>query len=213
MYDTNEEANQKLKQTVVLLKKSPVWIMEATGGHKKVELTHHNLRGGTVSKTPIFSPDWEFRDLGSRLGYANMIYGNLLEATYVQRAPVRQAHNTQGLSAKNLIITPLKGSQRLGIPQVNLDFNTFYPTAPFCDMLEGKYLQIEQIMNEFQKNMYVISRAFNREFAVRRADVGPFYLQYKGKDIGHTDDFYKWKIAPQFKYLNETLDHIKLKVA
>lgn len=79
-------------------------------------------------------------------------------------------------------------------------------------MFKLLYPNLQDIGVLFTKNNNVTSKAFTREFAVRKSDVGPMYLQYKGRDIGHSDDLYRWKIADQFKHLRETLDHINLKV-
>lgn len=215
MYDTSEEANQKLRHSVVLLKSDPVYIQISDGANKNVSLTFNNLKDGSTDKRCIWDKDWNFRDLGSYLGYANFDLGTgrHKEASYLSRMPVRQCSSTQGVCQRNLHIPPLKGSARLALGPHNLVWQGVYNTKPFVDMFSGKYPSFEDVKKEFEKNSWLISKAFTKEFAVRRADVGPFFLQYKGKDVGHSDDLYKWKVAKQFKYLEETMDHIKLKVA
>lgn len=216
MFDTSEEANQKLRHSVVLHRKEPVYIQEATGRGKSVNLHYTKI---AETSTPeircIFDPDWNFRDLGPHLGYANIDLGSggHKEACYITRMPVRQCSSTQGISQRNLHIPQLRGSSKLALGALQLSFQHIYNLKPFKDMLRDIYPDFESIKEEFKKSPWLISKAFTHEFAVRRADVGPFYLQYKGKDVGHSDDLYRWRIADQFSYLKETMDHINLRVA
>lgn len=214
MYDTHEEANQKLRHTVVLFNKSPVYIHEAGGSKDKVTLTFNYIRNGTTDMKPINSRDFEFRSLGGLVGYSNIELGagSYNETLYLTRMPVRQAHSTQGLSAKNISIPAMKGSAKFGVNPMRVEFSFIYPRTAFADMLEDKYPTLYSLEREFSKKSHLCSKAFHRQFAIRRDEVGPFYLQYRGKDIGHTDDFNKWKIAPQYDYLRETMDHLNLKV-
>lgn len=76
------------------------------------------------------------------------------------------------------------------------------------DALEDKYPTFTDIKSQFSSDNYLTSKAFNKHFAIRRHDVGPYYLEYKGKDIGYTQDFDKWKIAEDYKYLAESLEHL-----
>ncbi len=216
MYDTREEANQKLANTVVMYKNSPVYVRETGGqngsGGSKLTLLFKHLRTGSLDEACILDRSWEFRDLGSRLGYMNVDLGNggHKEASYVTRMGVRASHATQGLSQKNLNFKPLKGSNRLSLSPLNLTFPTIYCLPFFSDMLEMKYPDLKDISTQFSKNTSLISKAFSRQFAVRRDDVGPFYLQYRGKDVGYTDDFYRWKISPQYSFLSEQLEYNNL---
>lgn len=216
MYETHEEANQKLKATVVLFKKDPVYILEAGGGKKHVTLTFSYLEDQTKQeKKEINETGWNFRDLGSHLGYANFEGGikRHNEALFLTRMPVRQCSSTQGISQKNLNVPNFRGSHKLGLSPQGLSWNHVYLSKPFLRMLRDDYPDLRTISSQFSKDAWLTSKAFSREFAVRKDDVGPFYLQYKGKDIGYSDDLYRFKISPQFDYLRETMDHINLKVA
>lgn len=214
MYDTVEEANQKLRHTVVLYNKSSCFIQQATGS-KGLNLEFSTLRDGVILSKSINDKEFEFRNLGQKLGYANINLGNgsYNEALYLSRMPVRQSHSTQGISQKNLHIPSLRGSQKLSLSPYILSFQQVYTTTPFHDMMEDIFPGLDVIEKEMAKKNYVLSRAFDRQFCVRRDDVGPLYLQYRGRDIGHSDHFYRWKLASQFSYLNETLEHIHIKVA
>ena len=218
MFDTREEANQKLSSTVVLFKNAPVFIREANGSNgskgSKLTLLFKYLRSGKLDEAPILDKGWEFRNLGPRIGYLNYDQGNggLREASYVTRMGVRTSHNTQGLSQKNLKFTPLKGSKKLGLAGTALSFNSVNGSECFTNMLEQSYPTLKDIASEFSKSPWLISRAFDRQFAIRRDDVGPYYIQYRGKDIGHTTDLERFKIAEQYKYLQEQMEFNNLKV-
>lgn len=215
MYDTYNEANQKLSGTIVLYKNLPVWITEAEGQDKNVQLYFKELRTSRGNKACIWDKDWEFRNLGPRIGYANFDLGkgSYKEALYIQRMGVRQAHNTQGLSSKNLKMPNFKGNSKLSLPMTVAKFSNLYDKSGFLDMLEQKYPSLAQVATRFLKDPEVTSMAFNRQFGVRSHPVGPYYLTYRGKDIGYSDDFYKWKVSDPFKYLSETLDYLNLKTA
>lgn len=215
MFDTAEEANQKLRHSVVLLSKSPVFIQVAEGSKKSVTLIFSELGKKDIMKRCIWESDWNFRDLGSRLGYTNIDLGNgsYKEACYLSRMPVRQCSSTQGISQRNLYIPPLKGSSRLSLGPQQLVWQNVWNTGPFKDMFNGVYPDLPDIKKEFEKSPWLISKAFNKDFAIRRADVGPFYLQYKGRDVAHSDDLHSWKVAKQFLYLRESLEYTNLKVS
>lgn len=219
MYDNRDEANQKLSNTIVLYKDNPVLIRESGGqsGAKgsKLTLLFKYIRDGKTDEAPILDKGWEFRNLGPRVGYLNVDLGNgsYKESLYVTRMGVRASHNTQGLSHKNLKIPNLRGSKRLGLGPSPLNFNSVSMTPFFADMLEQKYPSVKDISTQFSKHSWLISRAFDRQFAIRRDDIGPFYLQYRGKDVAHSSDFEKWKVGDQYKYLQEQMEHINLKVA
>lgn len=210
MYDTKEEANQKLGQTVVLFQNQPAYIIEAVGKGTKLALRYQLMRKKEERSNFIQESGWEFRNLGQRLGYMNYAHGDssYKEALYTTRVAVRQAHNTQGLSHRNVRFPHLKGSARLGLERYQLNWQSVYPTEGFMDALEDKYPTFTDIKSQFSSDNYLTSKAFNKHFAIRRHDVGPYYLEYKGKDIGYTQDFDKWKIAEDYKYLAESLEHL-----
>lgn len=213
MYDTKDEANQKLSQSIVLFKKTPVFIRESGGssGNKgsKLTLIFKYVRDGKLDEALILDKAWEFRNLGPYIGYMNVDLGNgsYKEASYVTRAGVRASHNTQGLSQKNLKFNPLRGSKRLALGPSVLSFGMTHMTPFFADMMEQKYPTLKDVSSQFDKNPWLISKAFDRQFAVRRDDIGPFYLQYRGKDVGHSSDLDRWKIAPQYEYLQEQIEY------
>lgn len=212
MYDTNAEAKQKLASTIVLLEDTPVTVLDAKGDGDKLSLKYVRLRTGEEKWASIRDKGWEFRNLGSRLGYTNTDLSNYKEALYLTRMPVRKS--IQGLSTYNVSIPNFKGSDKLGLPKTRCDWSVACSRQTwFLDTLEGKYPGIPELISEFTKNPLLTSRAFNRKLAIRKTKVGPFYLEYRGKDIGYTEDFDRWNISKDFEHLRESLeDVVKLKV-
>ena len=213
MFDTREEANQKLSGTVVLFNNIPTYIYEAVGKGDSLKVRHMLLRDKKEQANYLREPGWDFKTVGSKLGYTNVSMGeqSYNEGMYVTRIPVRRTQSCQGLSSHNLRYNGLKGSRRLGLSSLSINWNSLYVAPYFLDTLEGRYPRLDDLGKDF-KNPWVISKAFDRSFSVRRPDVGPFYLEYKGKDIGHSDDLYRWRLAPQFDYLHETLEHLKVRI-
>jgi hypothetical protein len=214
VYDTREEAQQKLGSTVVLLDDTPVYVTDASDGGENLALHYIRLRSGKAGETRIRDKGWEFRNLGPHIGYANYsITGGHCEALYLSRMGVRASHNTQGISNKNLRIPPTKGSPKLGISGGNISFNSFYSKPEFLDMLEQKYPSFKDVSKHF-KSPNLISKAFNRQFAVKRPEnYGDFLLQYRGRDIGKSSDLEKFRLLPEYSYLQETLEFLDMKVS
>jgi hypothetical protein len=219
VYDTHEEATQKLGSTIVLFQGKPTYVIGGTGSKAKVSLKHYLVREDKEMSNPITDTNWEFRNLGSRLGYMNTRYSmgkdnkeHYKEALFVSRVAVRASHATQGLSSRNLKYGQLKGSSTIGVPPQYIEWDTLRSLPSFCDTLEGIFPAFSDITKQFSTDALASSLAFHKNFAIRKHDIGPFYLEYKGKDVGYTEDFNRWKFAEQYKYLQETLDDLKIQL-
>jgi hypothetical protein len=215
MYETKEEFNQKLAGCIVLLNNTPVSISEATGGSKtKINLNYTELRSKKSDVISAWDPGWDFRTLGSRLGYTNIDFGNgsYRQVLYLTRAAVRQASRTQGLSQNNVKYDGFKADPGRGLDYYKLTWNQLISGDWFTNTLERKYPSMEEIIEGF-KDKSLSSRAFDSKFAISKPSVGPFYLEYRGKDIGYSDDLFRWKLGEDFDYLRESLDHIGMKIA
>lgn len=215
MYDTKEEAHQKLTSCLCLFKGEPAYIENVHGSAKNVKLEYYNTRQKITGLENIQDPGWEFRELGPRVGYMNVNMGDksYKEAAYTVRSAVRIAHNTQCLSFKNMKIKPLRGAPHLNVHGgFQLDWLSVVKTDFAADMIEGKYPSLQDIRNQFLKDPYQTSMAFTREFAVFRDEVGPYYLEYKGRKIGYSEDMENWKVSEKNLYLAESLEHRNLKV-
>lgn len=218
MYDTKEEANQKLSNSIVLYDGKPVLIGEALGKGENLNLVFSDLRTGQLFQSPILDTKWEFRNLGERLGYYNVDNGveGHKEACYVSRMAVRNTHSCQGLSSRNLSLTPLRGSSRLGLGKINVSYQYHYKTKGFLDMLEQIYPSYLDVTSEFSTDPWLISKAFHRQFAIRkgdRNDMVPWILEYKGKRVGYSKDLSSWNVSEDYDYIKESLEYLNLKVA
>ena len=208
MYETQEEAQQKLASCLVLLRGSPVFIEEAIQKSNGVYLRYTSIRDKIAGVENIKNNEWEFRNLGHLLGYMNYTYGtkNYQESTYVVRSAVRNAHNTQGLSYRNIRLSRLRGDEAGGLPSMRPEWMNLCKDPCVADMLEGSYPSVSSFENLFE-NPYVISIAFDRDFSIFRHKIGPFYLEYKGKEIGYSEDLSSWKIGKRYNHLRESLEH------
>lgn len=215
MYETREEAHQKLSDTIVIYQDKPHYIRETKGDTLKYSLVHRYLKKGSkYEETDPSSKEWDFRNLGKRLGYFNYVSSDeaYQQALYVVRLSIRKCQSTQGLSTYNTKISSLKKSPRLNLVGRKVDLTEVKESQDFINMMEGVYPLISDIKKEFSENPYLSSKAFSRQFSVYKHDVGPFYLQYKGSSIGYTEDLFRWRIADDFKYLIESLESYQLEV-
>jgi len=218
MYDTREEATQKLASSIILFNDSPVYIQEATGRGSKIHLKYVHLRSGNERSNDLNEPGWNYRNLGDRLGYFNSDLtihgvGTYREACYSRRVAVRQSHSTQGLSHRNVRISDFRGSRKLALSRSGVGFQSVYNQPWFLDMLEKKYPSFSDVKSLFSSDKYTTSKAFSRQFAIYRPDDGPFSLEYRGYEIGKSDDLHRFKIHPDRNYLNETLEYLDIKVS
>lgn len=213
MYKTKAEFDQKLSSCVVFFKKSPVLIIEAVGPDSDLKLKYKDLKTGRVEETPI-GVGWDFRTMGSRLGYTNVDLGpgSYQQSLYLTRVAVRNCSSTQGLSSRNVRIPMFKPSERLGYGVNKIGWGQMTESKFFYDTLERSYPSLQTVSNEMQKNEHLVSKAFDPKFAINRPDVGPFYLEYRGKNIGYSEDLEQFKVGKEFEHLYESLEHIKLKI-
>jgi len=215
MYDTKEEFHQKLVGTVVLYNSVPVSIQEALGSSKnKIILDCYKLRTKERETVSAWDPGWDFRTIGSRLGYMNFDYGegSYRQALYLTRVAVRQAVSTQGLSQKNVKYDGFRPDKTKGLDYYKPTWTQIVQNEGFVDTLERKYPSLTEIYDVFSKEKSLSSKAFHPKFAINKPSIGPFYLEYRGKDIGYSDDLSRWKIGEDYDYLRETLEHINMKV-
>jgi hypothetical protein len=76
MYETTEEAKQKLEGSVVLYDNVPVFISSITGSKKKVTLYYKKIPlndSDEPQPRDISDPLWDFRSAGTRLGYTQVL--------------------------------------------------------------------------------------------------------------------------------------------
>lgn len=218
MYDTREEFQQKLQSCVVLYKGKPSLIRDVFPGvsKKDIILQHKLLRDSKVLDTDARDKSWDFRTLGSRLGYVNVDYGegSYRQALYTMRQAVRQSSATQGLSQRNVEYPSLKPQPKVGLPNdYKVSWGDLYPRDWFLDTLERRYPTYQNTIEKI-KSETVHSWAWHPRWCIYRPDVGPFYLLYKGSKVAYGDDpGYRWRLSPEFDHLRESLEDLRVKVA
>lgn len=216
MYETKDEFNQKLLQCVVLFNSNPVIIQEASGKTKEeIKLNYYNLKSKKGDVALASESGWDFKSLGSRLGYTNVDFGedNYRQALYLRRMAVRQASSTQGLSQRNVKYDQLRADPVLNLGAYKLSWSQVTNGDFFINTLERKFPSLRDLRDFFRKTSGFTSRAFNERFAVSKANIGPFYLEYRGDNIGYSDDLDRFKIGDEYAYLVESLEHIGVRIA
>jgi hypothetical protein len=86
-------------------------------------------------------------------------------------------------------------------------FTDFFRQKCFSDMLKGKYPSMKSATKLVLEDETVTSIAFARWFAFKKKKVGPFYLEYKGKEIGWSPDLKKINLSKTYTHLQETLEY------
>lgn len=216
MFDTVEEANQKLAQTVIFYEDEPVYVSEAAGRRGAIKLNLMKIPHLSETLTvPLKDPKLNFRNLGGRIGYINVNEQFYREAIYSWRTHVRSARQTQGLSRANMRFTMIRGFPDEGIPGRSPVWEDMYRKDYGKDSLKGVYPSIEDASKSlFRDENPRFSTAIHRLYAFKRPKIGPVYFEYKGKDIGWTDDFHTIRLHEDYSHLGEDIESLgNLKVA
>ncbi len=203
MYDTAEEAKQKLGDSVVLFDGRPVYIYSSDISGDRVRLIFVDLPLPKKSEYRfefIDHPSWDFRSLGSKLGYVNYFDKNSekWDIVYLSRVPVRTSR--QGLDSKTV-------SCRLPIWTENgIDWSHLLYTEPFIDMFNNKRLSptaaFQKLMSDPDEYNSI---SFSKKFALYYDQVNPPNLIYRNKKIGYTEDGLSVKLSRNALYLAEEI--------
>lgn len=211
MFDSGKDAFQKLGNTVILLNETPIYITGCEDGPKdSVVLKYYKLPiegAGTpeLLSTTLDEKYVDFRSLGSRLGYINGVSpkGDK-QAVFVSRMPKRLS--VQGINSNNLMFQHFMDFTNNN-KALSTDFKSLYKTQGFSDMLKGAYPGRKQAAEKLLHDKSFTSLAFARWFAFVRKQVGPFYLEYKGKEVGWSSDLKTVNLSKAYTHLQETLDY------
>lgn len=215
MYDTVEEARQKLESSVVMYDGIPVFIVGASGSKNKVMLQYIELpispRGqseGSKSAS-IMDPLWDFKTIGSKLGYVQIkdLKTGVFESVFTSRIPTR--HSRQGLDERTVYVSP--------------------PTFSGMDYGWGVIITQPGLIDTMRKNFPSIKEAFDgltnkpemfksvgisRKMILMYDRVSPPYLIYRQEKIGYTEDGINFKLAKHKDFLREELQDMEgLKIA
>lgn len=212
MFSSTDDAYAKIGKSVLSYKEEPYCVGAVNYARKdthtptyviqlrKAELP--DLSSNYDPPIPLEDKNIDWKNLGDFLGYNNQ-YNS---AIYVSRMPVRKT--IFGLRSDNIHCTsvqvPVSPNYPNGIKSVKLDhlLNKY-----FSDMWHGKYPSLKEIVSSFEDNHDLRSIAFHKKFAVNKKQIGPFFLEYRGRDIGWSDDINKFTLDRSFRYLTETLEY------
>lgn len=202
MFDTEEDIQQKLGGTVVLYDKKPMAVHSAGTKGGKPGITFTDLHGMNAAWVNITDPKLDYKSLGGILGYVNVVNNDYSQAIYLTRMAVRKS--IQGLSDANVYIPNLSPNHKTGSLGKSLSWSLLSKNAAFENMVLGVYPKLSEMSGLFSG--YATSVAFHRLFAVNLPKVGPFFLEYRGKDIAWSDTPDAWNLSKNFFYLMETLE-------
>lgn len=216
MYDTVEEAKQKLANCVVLYDGHPMYVRDAGKGRQGIELYCYKLPVSRVNRNEDFTllindPKWDFKTFGSKLGYMSIKNpaNEMFESLFVSRVPVR--HSRQGLDDKTTLLTPCldEGSYRFSFHDV-----IYNDTFGIIKTIKNDFPSPESAFKLLTENPQYHSVPIHRKITFLYDQVSPPYLVYRNDKIGYSEDGKTFKLAKHKTYLQEELsDMIGLKIA
>lgn len=212
-YETQEEVNFRLNNTVVLYDGKPVYItrvnMPEVEDKKEiarvffVELPYGKRLGEGAKETRKYLSSRKFDLAPFRMGYFN----HNGEAIFVSRAPVRQ--NQQGLNAKNVTFIDACGKRA-----ENMNFNEMIKSQGFVDMVNGVFPDFTAA-GELLGNKDSSSIAISRSFAFHvDHDLEALMLLHKGIPCGIAlKGDRALKVPPKFHFLREEMEQCRIPLA
>ena len=206
MFDSAQEAIQKLAGCLVFSGETPVWCDDARQSSSKIQMSCSSV---TDRKTMGWIPleQLDIQNLGEKVGYFNFTFDQKKFTVYGRRSPVRRTQSCQGLSNYNVRL------DRLGYNETPSGFNfTQVVDMGGGESLSGKYPGVATTKYQFAKNSSIYGLAFDKTFAVIKGKAGLYTLYYKGQKIGWTEEFDKFRVEKQFRYLDEDFDRLKIEV-
>lgn len=207
-YETVDDANLRLRDTVVLYKGEPVFIHSVRRAETPDEIFRVYYSPLPLSKAKVLSrgEDADKRKYISskhfdicpfRMGYVN---SQSKGAFYCCRLPNRVQR--QGLSAENFKAITCQGKQ--------VDFRTFCCTPEVIHMVNNVYPIFQTALKALDK---VFSIAFHYDFAlVKDSNIESLiYLFHRGEKAGFLNDG-KIVLGKKFKCLKEGLIELGLNI-
>lgn len=196
MYDTDQEANQKLAQSVILYDGRPVFIQQCI---------NLNLLGwflplkGEVNFTanlPIQDPKWRFSRI--RLGYVNMAD----RSVFLARQPIRRSR--QGICRDNLISCE---TVEKGFTNVTPDqFSRLIRIPEFVNTLKGTFPAFQECFEGVVRGGGRVSMAFSRGFCIERDDFDLAFIRHNAQRVAVSYDKSRtFNLPREFLHLRESL--------
>lgn len=186
--------------------RGPAIVDEATN-HFGVKAAYLPLKQGSKTHYETVSvndPDLDFRSISARIGYMDFDHPGWMEAVWVSRKAVRKV--IQGLSPHNIGIAPLFTSKRHAMPMRMLTFSDIIQQSGFVDMVRNQYHSFDSVKKLLAEKR-VISVAVTRNFAINHRDEGIYGIEYKGRQIGTSQDLRAFILLPEYSYFGEIVEH------
>ena len=204
-YDTIDDSNQRLRETVVVCKNEPAYVAGVMGLNTDQIAEVIFLPWDDKPKTeqiPLTNDFFEIKNLPC-LGYVD--FGNY--SHYLCRRPSRQTK--QGLFRNTVYIPPSPEGKTPG-------FNAILGTKEFYDMLKGKYPSLDKVFGEVLASDEPTKRAFSKTMAVAVDDVEAVSLWHRGMKVGVCNNPRQYgpvfKLPNKFSYLREELEENKIRI-
>lgn len=197
LYDSLEDAERRLLNTVVLYKGDPVYI-ERIRGLSSNQIADVILlpTGKTAAiETQLDLSSFEVLDLPP-LGYVNLAN----YAHYLVRQPIRAVR--QGLCAQNVNISANPDG---GTP----NWDRLMRTQGLVDMFKNKYPTFDSVFDEIIKSDDAKKKAFSKRYALAIDDMESITLEYRGINIARANNPKKYgprfTLPKKYEYLTEEL--------
>lgn len=217
MFDTIAESDQKLANTVILYRDSPVVVGGSSGqdGAVSLKVREFNLKP-TLKKhewltVSINDTDLNMKNLGGKLGYINIPYEGYFCTVYTRRVPIRKAQSTQGLSNVNVRVDvndALYKTFSYMPPEVFMKYETI---GGLKETMEEKFPSLMLIKMEAGKTNFIES-AFHRHLSIHKEFKDLFKLRYKNQEIGWSNDLDQFTVSREYKYLGELFEENNMRV-
>ncbi len=212
-YETQEEVNFRLNNTVVLYNGKPVYITRVNMPEVEdkreiarvffVELPYGKMIVDGAKETRKYLSSRKFDLAPFRMGYFN----HNGEAIFASRTPVRQ--NQQGLNARNVTFVDASGKRA-----DNMNFNEMIKSQGFVDMVNGVFPDFTAA-GEMLGNKDNSSIAVSRSFAFHvDHDLEALLLLHKGIRCGIAlKGDRALKVPPKFHFLREEMEQCRIPLA
>lgn len=185
MYDSAEQAQLRLGQTIVGYDGKPVYVHRVN----KAEELECSLMNRMEALITVALNDPKLNINKFPLGYVNVRN----RAVYLSRSPMRQQR--QGLCRQNVLVKNAAGVNFLDVAK----------TPGFVDAWTNVYPTIKDCLNQFDINPDLKSMAFNRRWALYQdKDLGFFELLYRGERVAWGDP-QGFVLPSEYSYLRESL--------
>lgn len=193
LYDSVDEANNRLAGTVVTYEGRPVLVNNARhhpDGVFRLDMLEHPFNGASTRKR-IDSPAFN-RFRTPPIGFCNYFDSGSRHALYCQRTSPRSRR--QGLANENFSGTYLVTGTRER-------FDRLMPSDAFREMIEGVYPTAARAMEMLVPDSSI---AVSREFALVKSEVGFATLMHKLEAVGifFRDSLY---LSQKSQFLQETI--------